>query len=258
MNRILQSATILAILLGCTPQKQVAVQPPVQRIPAKFDFSPPARAQVGATGITIAIVRPTYVGKNPEYYVPPFNDMAVSMGNDFEEMLTAKGFTVRGPFGSRDEMVYNDKLNSSFILEIGIDIDPQYNRRFHTTTKTNWGGLLDRNAPATTATQRMNGEVTLAGNLVINAKSSQYGELIWKKNIALQPASFTYNGSLNWTGVPTMAEELNRDNQVYNTISNQLESFYTQALALAWQQIDPLEMKTVADQAKKADKKGTE
>jgi hypothetical protein len=102
----------------------------------------------------------------------------------------------------------------------------------------------------------MSGEITLSGNLVINAKSAQYGELIWKKNIALDPASFTYTGSINWTGVPTMAEELNKDNQVYNTLSNELEKFYNKALVLAWQQIDPAEMKTVADQAKKADKKG--
>jgi hypothetical protein len=61
----------------------------------------------------------------------------------------------------------------------------------------------------------VNGEITLAGNLVINAKSSQYGELIWKKNIALDPSSFSYAGSLTWTEIPTMADELIKDNLVY-------------------------------------------
>ena len=248
----------LLLLSSCTSTKQTtATEPPVQRIPAKFDFSPPSRAQAGATGITIAIVKPTYVGENPEYYVPPFNEMASSMGNDFEELLTAKGFTMRGPFGSRDEMVYNDKLNSSFILEIGIELNPQYNRKHTTKAKTNWAGILNPNAPATTYTELMSGEITLGGSLVINAKSSQYGELIWKKNIALQAASFTYTGSISWTGIPTMAEELNKDNLVYNTMSAELEKFYMKALNLAWQQIDPAEMKTVAEQAKKADKKGS-
>jgi hypothetical protein len=51
--------------------------------------------------------------------------------------------------------------------------------------------------------------------LVINAKSSQYGELIWKKNIALDPSSFSYAGSLTWTEIPTMADELIKDNLVY-------------------------------------------
>jgi hypothetical protein len=182
--------------------------------------------------------------------------MALSMGNDFEELLTAKGFTMRGPFGSRDEMVYNDKLNSNFILEVGIELNPQYNRKYTTSSKTNWAGILNKNAQSSISTQKMSGEITLGGNLVINAKSAQYGELIWKKNIALETSSFTYTGSLVWDGLPTMAEELNKDNLVYNTLSNELEKFYAKALNLAWQQIDPAEMRAVADQAKKADKKG--
>ncbi len=63
--------------------------------------------------------------------------MAISMGNDFAELLTAKGFTIRGAFGSRDEMVYNDKLYSSFILEIGVELYPKFNCKYHYSTKTN-------------------------------------------------------------------------------------------------------------------------
>lgn len=255
--KLFNSLVIICLLFSCSSSKPTTtVAPPVQRIPAKFDFSPPSRSEVASTNITIAIVRPIYVGKNAEYFVPPFNEMAESMGNDFEEMLTAKGFTVRGPFGSRDEMVYNDKLNSSFVLEIGIDINPQYNRKYTSQSKTNWGSLLDKSAPASTTLYFMTGEITLAGNLVINAKSAQYGELIWKKNISLDPSSFTYQGKLSWDGVPTMKRELELDNLVYNTLSTELEKFYLKALSLAWQQIDPAEMKTVAEQAKKADKKG--
>lgn len=255
MKKVFPLFAVIALLISCGTAKQSTTQPPVQRVPAKFDYSPPSRALAASTGISIAIVKPMYVGQNPEYFVPPFNEMAASMGNDFEEMLTAKGFTVRGPFGSRDEMVYNDKINSSFVLEIGIDINPQYNRKYQPTTKTNWGSLFNKNAPATTTTYAINGQVTLAGNLVINAKSAQYGELIWKKNIALESASFTYTGSATWADLPTMADELNKDNEVYNTISLELQKFYLKALGLAWQQIDPAEMKTITEQAKKADKK---
>ena len=257
-SNFLLFSTITVLLTACTASKNTTTTAPIleQRIPAKFDYSPPSRTQAGTTGITIAIVKPTYVGKNPEYFVAPFNEMAASRGNDFEELLTAKGFTMRGPFKSRDEMVYNDKINSSFILEIGIELNPKYNRKYVTTTHTPSFGelLLNKNAP-TTYTNKMNGEVTLGGNLVINAKSAQYGELIWKKSIALEGSSFTCDGQMIWTGVPTMDEELNKDNQVYNILSRELEKLYLKTLNLAWQQIDPAEMKTVADQAKKADKK---
>lgn len=101
----------------------------------------------------------------------------------------------------------------------------------------------------------MVGEVTLSGNLVINAKSPQYAELIWKKSIALTPASFKYAGSKNWDGIPGMQDELEQDNAVYNAISAELEKFYKEALNLVWRQIDPAEMIQVAEQSKKVDKR---
>lgn len=238
-------ATICSLIfLSCTAPKQTAST--IQRVPAKFDFAPPSRAAAGAANITIALVRPRFVGENPEYYTPPFNEMASSMANDFEELLSAKGFTMRGPFGSRDEMVYNDKINSNLAFEVAIDLQPQYNRKY----KYDPGlGVF------VAANYKITGEIVLGGSLVITASSPQYGEKIWKKNIALDRSTFTYVGSLKWGSVPSMADELNQDNDVYNILSRELEKYYAKAMNLAWQQIDAQEMKTVADQAKKADKK---
>lgn len=258
MKKIFSISTLLIILTACISPKQTTTATPlIQRIPARFDFSPPSRAQAGSTNIAIAMVKPSYVGKNPEYFVNPFNEMAVNMASDFDELLTAKGFTIRGPFGSRDEMTYNDKLNSSFILEIGIELNPQYNRRYIRTAHSPSFAeiMLDKNAP-TTYTNKMYGQVTLGGNLVIKAKSAQYGELLWTKSIALESSSFACPGQITWTGVPNVNEELNKDDLVYNTLSRELEKLYSKALNLAWQQIDPAEMKTVAEQGKKADKRG--
>lgn len=248
----------LLFISSSASKKTTSTAPPlVQREQAKFDFSPPSRVQSATKGITIAMVKPTYVGKNPEYFVPPFNEMAVRMATDLDELLTAKGFTIRGPYGSRDEMTFNDKTSSSFILEIGIELNPQFNRKYETTTHSPSFGelMLDKNAP-TTYTHKMYGQVILGGNLVVKAKSAQYGELLWTKSIALEASSFNCPGQMTWTGVPQISEELNKDDLVYNTISRELEKIYSKALNLAWQQIDPEEMKTVAEQGKKADKRG--
>ena len=248
------------LLTSCGSVKQVAktpTEPPEKKVPAKFDFSPPSRAQVGSTGITIAMVKPSYIGTNPEYFVSPFNEMAERMASDFDELLTAKGFTIRGPYGSRDEMTFNDKVNTNFILEIGIALKPTGNdRKYYTTTHQPTFGeiLVNKNAP-TTYTYKMSGEITLGGDLVIKAKSSQYGELLWQKSIALDASSFTYAGSLSWNTIPTYADELKQDVMAYNPLARELEKYYSKSLALAWQQIDPAEMKTVAEQGKKADKK---
>lgn len=248
MKRLLFFLSYTIVLCSCTTTKAPVVTNP--RVPARFDFSPPSRKEAGATKLTIALLNPVYIGKEPEYFVAPFAEMASSMNNDFEELLTAKGFTIRGPFRSRDEMVYSDKTGSDFAFTVEIDLHPTYNRK---TEEVISFAVL---APGGYSTSyKMKGEITLGGTLVITASSPQYGEKLWKKNIALDKTSFTYTGTIKWTRPPSVSEELRQDNLFYNVLARELEKFYTQALGLAWQQIDAEEMKAVAEQAKKADKK---
>lgn len=245
MKRLTILFFFVAVLAGCFPSKQTTKS--ISRIPVKFDFTPPSRQQAGATTMTIALIKPVFITENAEYYVQPFPEMSTSMGNDFEELLTAKGFKIRGPFRSRDEMVYNDKQSCDFAFMVEIDLQPNYNRKYRYDP-----GLGAIKA----ASYRMSGEITLGGNLVITASSPQYGEKIWKKSIALDKTSFTYSGSVKWDDVPSVATELKEDNELYNKLSHELELFYNKALNLSWQQIDASEMKTIAEQAKKADKRG--
>lgn len=78
-----------------------------------------------------------------------------------------------------------------------------------------------------------------------------------EKNIALDKLTFSYTGSLKWDKEPSLAEELKQDDVVYNAFAKELEKYYQQAMNLAWQQIEVAEMNSVAEQAKKADKKGS-
>jgi hypothetical protein len=243
IKALIPSAFLCVLLIACMTTK---VPTNSTKVPAKFDFTPPSRTQAGATGMTIALIRPTFIGQNPEYFVEPFNEMASNMANDFEELLSAKGFNIRS-VRSRDEMVYNDKLNCSFALEVQIDLRPEYNRKYK--YDVGLGVLIP-------SSYRLSGEVTLGGNLVLTASSPQYGEKIWKKNIALDKTLFTYTGSTKWVTVPTVAEELKQDNEFYNALSRHLEKYYNQALQLAWSQIVADEMKGITAEAKKADKRG--
>jgi hypothetical protein len=244
MYRALPFILSVIVCAGCVSTKKATTT--AARIPVKFDFSPPSRQQAGSAAMTIALIKPVYVTPNPEYYVQPFPEMSSSMANDFEEMLTAKGFTIRGPFNSRDAMVYNDKQSCSFAFIVEIDLQPNYNRKYK------YDSGLGAFVPAS---YKMSGEITLGGNLVLTASSPQYGEKIWKKSIALDKSSFTYSSTMKWNAVPTVADELKQDTEFYNLLSKELEAFYDKALNLAWQQIDLAEMKTVAEQAKKADKR---
>src|SRR5258706_9023288 len=125
MKRKLFFVLIVGLLTSCGTTKNTASTAPIaQRVPAKFDFSPPSRAQAGSTGITIAIVKPTYVGKNPEYLVAPFNEMAARMGNNSKEHLTPKAFPMQAPSAPREKRCINIKLIQVFVLESGMASTP--------------------------------------------------------------------------------------------------------------------------------------
>lgn len=226
------------------------------KLPAKFEYAPQFQVSAGSTKMTIALVRPNFIAHNSEYLVSPFPEMATSMGNDFEELLTSKGFTIRGPYNSRDEMVYNDKVNSNFALEVQIDLNPNYSVELTSHSKVRLLNILLVTPPFQDIYYSTKGTITFGGNLILTASSCQYGEKIWKKNIALEQITFTYEGSKLYLSAPSMANQLITDNSVYNTISRNLEIFYSNALELAWKQIDPEEMSIVSKQAKEADSKG--
>jgi hypothetical protein len=222
----------------------------IPKIPPKFDFSPKTRASIASAGLTVAMIHPNFIGKNAEYLISPFNDMSKSMGNDFEELLSAKGFTMRGPFRSRDEMVYSDKMSSDIAVEIGIDLD-LIDQQSIAKTHSSYGSIMQSNIDYS---YTVRGNITLSGNLVITVSSPKRSEKIWKKNISLDPSLFDYDGNVVWNSRnPSIADQLKEDGRFYNTMARELEKFYTQAMELAWQQIDVTEMKSVAVEAKKAD-----
>jgi hypothetical protein len=249
-QKVLLYITAIIALNSCTAPKQATSS--IQRLPPKFDFSPPSRVQSGEANLTLALVNPSYVQKNAaENLISPYSDMANKMAQDFQELMTAKGFTIRGPFGSRDEMTFSDKTNSDIALTVSINLEREYNRKY--TSKATFGSLLSSELGSSIT---MKGEIVFRPSLVITAYSPQYGELLWKKNITLKPSVFSYTGTKTYTEVPEWASELKQDNSVYNIVSEELDKIYKEAMQLAWQQIDVAEMKTVATQAKKADKKG--
>ncbi|MBA4409715.1 MAG: hypothetical protein C0397_09880 [Odoribacter sp.] len=255
MKKIINLLILFALLFlnSCSSTKKMTAEVPREQ--AKFDYTPQSQAGIGSSKMSIVLVRPVFISANPEYLVSPFPEMASSMGNDFEELLTAKGFTIRGPFNSRDEMVFNDKVNSSFILEVQIDLRPQYSVELSAHNNTSIVASLLFSEP-TLYTYSTKGAITFGGNLILTALSPQYGEKIWKKSIALKETTFPYVGTKTYFSSPDMASQLREDNQVYNTVSKELQKFYNYSLDMVSKQIDPEEMKIVTKQAKEADSKG--
>lgn len=253
MKNFLLLLLTVVILHGCGTSNLVPNDKIPRTLPA-FVNAPKSNSSPGSLKMSIAIVKPVFVSKDAEFMVSPFPEMATTMGHDFEEMLTAKGFTVKGPFDSRDNMVYTEKKTTDFILQIEIDLrlvsDSKYN--FHSDfnpllfiLSLGMGGWDDY--------YTTEGIITLGGSLIITAMSPQYGEKLWKKQISLVNKTYKYTGNKKWISRPSTADQLQSDNKFYNLMVSELEEYYKTSLDVVWSQIDPEEMKIITKQAKEAD-----
>lgn len=245
--QFLKLFNVLLFVLSFTvvnAQKSKSKTTALPRYLPRYTYEPPQRDTAASANITISILKPIFLlGEYSGNKEEPYAKFSTSMVNDVEALLTAKGYKVRGPFSSRDEMVYNDKQNSDFTLEIAID--------YYAEVQRNWKSSY--NILKGTHTYLVNSaNVNITAAVVMTAKSNFSGEKLWKKNLDLGLKSFSYEGSVKWQGQDlSFRRELAEDNNFWNPYVKQLEKVYTEALTILWNQFDVYEMKTVAVEAKK-------
>lgn len=255
MKKLSLLCILAGLLFGCGSTKQAATAVVTRTLP-RFDYAPNQSAATGSSNITIALVAPVYVANNSQHALSPFNEMAKSMGNDFEELLTAKGFKVRGPFDGMGSMLYTDKQNSDFIFSVEINLTHSGTSQYKQHRKIDWGAAIGGASDAGIYTYTYTGAGSFGGTLNITAMSPSFGEKLWKKNIELQRVPYQYVGSISWKNPnATIWDNIRYDPVVYNTVVGQLEKMYAETFKLLETQLSVEEMKTVAAEARKAEKK---
>jgi hypothetical protein len=226
----------LVILTSCGSTSNV-VNKEVPRYNPNFDYTPPERANPRSADITVALINPVFADEDPSKMVQPYSTFIENMGDDFEEMLIAKGFSLRGPFKSRDEMVYGDKKNSDIALEIKISLKEE--GKLQLKKKNNWAQAISKNAPNH---YTVGGTFYHFGNIIIEATDPFTGEKFWKKTISLPRKRIDAQGTQTWTGVPTAEQMMSKDTGIYNPTAKALEEYYQEAIKTAWRHIDVDEM----------------
>ena len=103
------------VLAGCA----VPVEPKPPRAIITFDYSPP-ETMPGSANLTFAVVGAEIVGGRRGTPIPLFKTFASNMTKDFSEILTARGFSVKGPFQGYDIMTYSDKEGTEEVLDLWI------------------------------------------------------------------------------------------------------------------------------------------
>ena len=167
-------ALICSIMGGCA----VATEPPIPREMIVFDYTPIGEATAGSSEVTFAVVG-TQVGSGiriPENSL--LADFANNMTKDFMEILTARGFGVRGPFNTYDEMLFPDKKDSDLILtaEFGISLDTSA-VRFEPLGEYYWHVV---------------GPVEVKGYIYLLISESLTNEKMWSKKVPITPFTVRY------------------------------------------------------------------
>ena len=186
---IITSLLLVLILINKDAQAQKIKNGEKGKINPTFSYSPPQRDSVASSGLTIAILKPIFMDEKMNKFGSPWTDFSKKMAEDVEALLTAKGFRVRGPFNAIDEMVFSDKQNSDFLVQIVIDLDIKNDKQLKT-------GL---NLLGSTLSYKVaKGDVSINSNVILTAVSCFANEKIWKKNFTIPMKNFTYTGSQKW------------------------------------------------------------
>ena len=190
-----------------------------------FDFSPPKPVAPGSAGIKIGLIDPIYSGNFLYSNKSPFTQFRKNMGKDFEEILTARGYILKGPYESYDLMTYSDKTE----CELGLDVDIDLNIL---QTSGGWTyvppGLYGIGGNYT----KYSGTLNLSGKITISIIETFTRQKLLVKSVPVPQQDITVEGERNYpigsSGIPI------DDPAVHNPIAKSLSNFYKTTMQRGW------------------------
>lgn len=219
-----------------------------------FSNELPTQPNTEQYDITIALLEPSFALENANRprprsqitstvlykYMISRSDFGVqfqdAMGGDFQETLTQKGFTIKGPYAGYESMVYSDRKNSDLILGSTIKIYP-------VVTSLNYESvLIPTGFRIKNSTARLGGQISLA----IYEPMTQ--TKLWTRSIPIPDNTFQFNGTTVWQTKPKVVF-MKRERQFRNGMAKALENAYSDIFDTIWRFLNPAEMKHLKEQA---------
>lgn len=209
---------ISVLATACTPIQQ-STQTGASKQTFTFDYTPKNTNPLGSAGMVLAFIKPYYAVEFKSATSELFKSFKTSLSNDVEELIISKGFTMKGPYVSYDEMVFEDKKRVE--MSILIEISPAF-----TAVEGGWKyniGLLGYGE----TTYSYSGKVSLVGKINISGVEPLTNEKIWSKSVSIPNVeNISIATTRKYTNVLTEAELMN-DPGVYNEMGKALQTQYT-------------------------------
>lgn len=204
------------LFIGCFAP-QPAMQPQTKQT-FTFDYTPKESQKSGSANMVLAFVKPYYAKGFQEGTGELFKRFQTAIGNDIEELIIAKGFSLKGPYTGFDEMIFEDKKRTEMLIQ--IEIVPEF-----TAVEGSWKThimLLNPN----TNTYSYEGKASLVGKINLSGVEPLTNEKIWSKSVEIPnvenvpiATSERYTRTLN-------AYEIMSDPGVYNALGKALQMQY--------------------------------
>ena len=252
----------LMLLAGCETVPTTTDTGP-RRQPT-FDFTPPEVAELGSSDVIFAITEASFSTLLDSYtfrgagrataHPQMFRLFASNMASDFEEILVARGFAVRGPFDSFQTMTFPDRDESDLILTAEVDLVPAFEEL---TLEESLSGLDainvvlggNRSGPVN---YRVGGSLAVQARVNLRITESVTNELMWTRSLDLGSVRANLLSESTYSEQElTLVNLLQRESAFYSELGIALESQYAKVMQTTWDFLNPTEMKIVSNQAQK-------
>ena len=205
--------TVCIIIAGCAP-----IEPEPPRAILTFDYNP-REATPGSADVTFAVV-----GAQIDTPVGLFRNFAHNMANDFGEILTARGYSVKGPFKEYDLMTYSDKEGSDLVLTADVDFTSDLTQLSYSTFN------------------RMKGPLTVSCHVNLVARESLTNNRLWTKSVAITPVRVELVSRKSYPNGASLHTLLVNENAFYADLGGALKAQYTEIMNRIYGYLEPKEM----------------
>lgn len=231
------------VLFGASATQKTLIVPAKQTF--TFGYKTTNQARPGSSGVLIALLQPHYWERFRYNNVDLFDNYRSYIEKDIEQLLVDKGFRLKGPFQSYDNMIFDDKKEADVAIEISIE--PTF-----TAADGSWRAYkqfaLNGNAPTY---YYYSGTVSLIGKIVMTGYEPLSHEKIWVKSVDIPSVTDINITTANRTfESPTVNAAFFNDPNVYNALGTALQQQYGNILSKMDALTDPREFISLKPQIK--------
>lgn len=259
--------TLLLAGLACTPPQPVAPRPVVTAYTPKYQFDVPKAEAPGSAKTTIALI--SYQQNSGDNVSNEFNSR---FAKDLQNLLVARGYNVKGPFASKDELAYSDKKGSDFILTYGLSFSSAFsNVQAYEKAKLSqlpdgeinriWDGTYT-NVPLLGPMKNyrgdafyFRGEVRTSSKINMTLVESLSSEKLWTKTIDISPAPEPFETSSvhalpqGMDATTALSKTTFADTGMNNPVFKAADKIYNNAFTAIWKYLDPEELREIKKQS---------